>query len=107
MKTLATRIERELQIGKWNHYAAYEDELQRIWPLNEKHRNAKLAQFAQEHGLRLRFYRQGLCAIFDKDPSSGHLLDRRDADCHSGSQREFSLQPNQKSRRVTRTTKVT
>ena len=27
-----------------------------------------MEQFAQEHGFRLRFYRDGLCAIFDRSP---------------------------------------
>jgi hypothetical protein len=70
MTTLATRIEHELQFRARKHYAAYEDELQRIWPLEEQHRKAKIARFAKEHGFRLRFYGQELCAIFDKEPSA-------------------------------------
>jgi uncharacterized SAM-dependent methyltransferase len=66
MKTLAAQIERQLQTGDWKHCAVYEEELQRIWPLTEKDREAKIAQFANEYGFRLRFYKQGLCAIFDK-----------------------------------------
>jgi hypothetical protein len=42
--------------------------LQRLWPLNAKDREAKIAQFAKEYGFRLRFYKKGLCAIFDKWP---------------------------------------
>ena len=68
MKTLAshiaTEIERQLQAGQWQHCAVYENELQRIWPLNEKDREAKLAQFAKDFGFRLVFYKEGLCAIF-------------------------------------------
>ena len=41
--------------------------MQRIWPLNEKNRKAKIAQFAKEYGFHLSFYKQGLCAIFEKD----------------------------------------
>ena len=52
MKTLAALIERELQREKWSHYAVYE--------------HAKIAKFAKENGFRLRFYRMGMCAIFDK-----------------------------------------
>jgi hypothetical protein len=66
VKTLAGKI--QLEIGGVGHYAAYEDELQRIWPLNEKNRQAKIAQFAKEHGFRLAFYKEGLCAIFQKEP---------------------------------------
>jgi len=70
MKTLAGLIERELQSGKWKHYAVYEAELVRIWPLGEPDREAKIGQFAKEYGFRLRFYRMGMCAIFDKWPPS-------------------------------------
>jgi hypothetical protein len=43
MKILATQIERELQLGGRAHCAVYEDELVRLWPLNEKDREAKIA----------------------------------------------------------------
>ena len=68
MKTLASQIERELQADEWKHCAVYEHELIRLWPLDEPEREAKISQFAEEYGFRLRFYRQGLCAIFDKWP---------------------------------------
>ena len=47
-------------------YAVYEHELIRVWPLDEPEREAKIAKFAKEYGFRLRFYRMGMCAIFDK-----------------------------------------
>jgi hypothetical protein len=68
VKALANRIERELQIGESKHCAIYEDELKRFWPLDEKDREAKIAEFAKRYGFRLRFYHKGLCAIFDKWP---------------------------------------
>jgi hypothetical protein len=68
LKTLASRINRELQVGEWKHCAVYEDELKRFWPLNEKDREAKIARFAKKYGFRLRLYTKGLCAIFDKWP---------------------------------------
>jgi hypothetical protein len=68
MKTLASQIERELQADEWKHCAVYEHDLIRLWPLDEPKREAKIAQFAEEYGFRLRFYRQGLCAIFEKRP---------------------------------------
>jgi hypothetical protein len=68
MKKLARQIERELQLGKWKHCAVYEPDLQRLWPLNEKDREAKIAQFAKGYGFRLRFYDKGTCAIFDRLP---------------------------------------
>ena len=70
MEMLASRIERDLQLGEWKQCAVYEDELKRVWPLNEKERETKIAQFAKQYGFRLRFYRKGMCAIFDKWPQS-------------------------------------
>lgn len=66
MKVLASRIADELKRAK--HYAVYESDLRRIWPPSDKEREAKIAQFATERGWRLRFYSEGLCAIFDKKP---------------------------------------
>ena len=68
MKTLANQIERKLKASEWGHCAIYEDELQRLWPPNEKDRNAKIAQFARDYGFHLAFYRLRLCAIFEKEP---------------------------------------
>jgi hypothetical protein len=72
METLASRIEHQLQGGRWDynvpHATVYERELKRFWPLNEEHRQAKIAQFAKKHGFRLRFYSKGLYAIFDEGP---------------------------------------
>jgi hypothetical protein len=72
MKILSSRIKERLegQVGQWGHCAIYEVELQRIWPLDERDRKAKIAQFAKEHGFRLRFYKKGLCAIFEKGSPS-------------------------------------
>ena len=47
-----------------SHCAVYEDELQRVWPLDEENRKAKIEQFANEKGFRLIYYKRGLCAIF-------------------------------------------
>jgi len=66
MDIVAKRIERELK-AKTGHCAIYEDELQRIWPLSEENRKAKIAQFAEQYGFKLSFYKEGLCAIFEKD----------------------------------------
>jgi hypothetical protein len=68
MKILAKRIRHELKAhtGPRRHCAVYEPELQRIWPIDEKNRESKIARFAMEYGFQLRFYKQGLCAIFEK-----------------------------------------
>jgi len=65
METFARQIAEELE--KANHCAVYDRELTRVWP-NRERRETQLTSFARKHGFRLRFYKDGLCAIFDKDP---------------------------------------
>jgi hypothetical protein len=67
METLAKQIEHGMH-GGWKHCLIYERDLERLWPLDEKDREAKIAQFARKYGFRLRFYGKGYCAIFDKWP---------------------------------------
>ena len=67
MKRLASQIECEIGRGE-TQCAIYENELQRLWPLDAKDREARIGQFAKEYGFRLRFYKKGLCAIFDRWP---------------------------------------
>ena len=69
MNILAGLIRRELQLeaSKYGHCAVYEDELQRVWPMNEENRKAKIAQFAKENGFKLAYYKPGLCAIFEAE----------------------------------------
>jgi hypothetical protein len=67
MEILASRIIKELKKAK--HCAVYEPELTRVWPDNGKQREGRIAQFARSHGWRLRYYKDGFCAIFDKEPS--------------------------------------
>ena len=64
MKVLASRIVEGLKTA--NHFAVYEVDLEKVWPLSANNREAQIARFARDHGLRLRFYKSGLCAIFDK-----------------------------------------
>jgi hypothetical protein len=68
MEILAARIRRQLLLdtGKWGHCAIYENELQRVWPLNEENREAKIAAFAKEYGFKLSYYKPGLCTIFER-----------------------------------------
>ena len=72
MEILAEQIKRELAIETWKsgHCAIYEEELQRLWPLEDENRERKIAQFARDYGLRLTFYKQGLGAIFVREPPS-------------------------------------
>jgi len=65
MRTLLRQIKRELETA--NHCAVYEEELSRVWP-DGSQREPKVARFADDNGFRLRFYRDSLCAIFDKQP---------------------------------------
>ena len=62
MEALAKQIERQMHGKLWAQCAIYERVSERIWPLNEKDREAKIAQFAKKYGFRLRFYSQGMCA---------------------------------------------
>ena len=71
--TLAKQMESEMhRSGKDHslyhneHCALFEKDLQYICPRNHKDRKKKLAEFAAQYGFRLRFYRQGLFAIFGK-----------------------------------------
>ena len=66
MKILASRIAQELKKAK--HCAVYEPDLSHVWPNDAKPREAQIASFAKLNGWRLRFYKDGFCAIFDKDP---------------------------------------
>jgi hypothetical protein len=66
MKILASRIAQELK--KANHCAVYEPDLSRAWPDDGRPREAQIISFAKLNGWRLRFYKDGFCAIFDKDP---------------------------------------
>jgi hypothetical protein len=67
MQILARQIAEELTKAK--HCAVYEPELTRVWPSDGKSREAEVALFAQQNGWRLRFYKEGFCAIFDKSAS--------------------------------------
>jgi hypothetical protein len=66
MKIIVRRIVKELKKAK--QCGVYEPELSRFWPKNGDTREAEIALFAELHGLRLRYYKPGFCAIFDKDP---------------------------------------
>ena len=66
MKILASRIVKELKKAK--HCGIYEPELSRVWPPNGTSREAEIADFAERYGWRLRYYKEGFCAIFDKEP---------------------------------------
>jgi len=69
VRTLAGQIKRKLETQTVNigHCVVYENELQCIWPPDEKDREKKIAEFAREYGFHLSFYRDGLCAIFVKE----------------------------------------
>ena len=69
MKVLASRVLEGLK--KADHHAVYEVDLSRFWPESDPHREAKITSFARDNGLRLRFYKAGLCAIFENDGPKG------------------------------------
>lgn len=69
--TLARQIESAMhRAGRdWaryanEHCAVYENDLEQICPRTDKERKKKLIEFAKQYGFRLRFYHQGLFAIF-------------------------------------------
>ncbi len=66
MEILASRIAKELKKAK--HCGIYEPELSRVWPTNSTSREAEIAEFAKRFGWRLRYYKEGFCAIFDNEP---------------------------------------
>jgi hypothetical protein len=49
----------QLEASDLGHRAVYEKELQRVWPITEENRKAKIAEFAKNHGFRLAYYKQG------------------------------------------------
>src|SRR5215471_3370528 len=57
----------QLKVSDLGHCAVYEKELQRVWPIAEENRKAKIAEFGEKHGFRLAYYKQGHCAIFLDD----------------------------------------
>ena len=67
----------QLKASDLGHCAVYEKELQRVWPITEENRRAKIAEFGERHGFRLAYYRQGHCAIFLDDPASSRQIAER------------------------------
>jgi len=67
MHILASQIARDIQTRGLS--AIYELELSRVWPKNIRTREEQVKAFAKEHGWRLRHYKDGFVAIFDKEPS--------------------------------------
>lgn len=67
MNRLAARITQELKVV--NHSAVYKTELERFWPENGKKRERAVKEWPERHCWRVRFYKDGFCAIFDKDPN--------------------------------------
>ena len=61
----------QLEANDLGHCAVYEKELQRVWPITEENRKAKIAQFATQHGFRLVYYRHRFCAIFEETSPNG------------------------------------
>ena len=76
MEILAEEINRQLELRDGSgiyRCAIGEEELQRIWPIYEMDRERKIAQFAKGYRLYLTWYRQGMCAIFEKEPPNVSL----------------------------------
>ena len=54
----------KLKVSDLGHCAVYEKELQRVWPITEENRRAKIAEFGERHGFRLAYYKQGTARSF-------------------------------------------
>ena len=65
METLAKQIEQRMH-GDWS--MIHDENLERVWPIDEEDREEEIAQFANKYGFRLRFYQKGLRGTFDKRP---------------------------------------
>ena len=81
-ETLARQIERGMHHAKKDpllygdeHCALYENDLAYICARKDKDRRKKLVGFAAQHGFGLRFYREGLFAIFGLRTPSGNCTD--------------------------------
>ena len=73
-----------LKASEMGHCAIYEKELQRVWPITEENRKAKIAEFGMKQGFRLAYYKQGHCAIFLNDSAGARHQNREDRrDGHS------------------------
>jgi hypothetical protein len=68
MQALAQFILTELQSA--SYCPVYEEQLGRLWPIADIDRESKIRSFAEHRGLRLRYYCQGQCAVFDKRRSN-------------------------------------
>ena len=66
----------QLKASDLGHCAVYEKELQRIWPITEENRKAKIAEFGKKNGFRLAYYKQGHCAIFLEDSMGDDIRTR-------------------------------
>jgi hypothetical protein len=65
-----------LEANDLGHCAVYEKELQRVWPITEENRKAKIAEFAKKHGFQLGYYKQGHCATFLEDSTEDGVRTR-------------------------------
>jgi hypothetical protein len=78
--TLARQIERGIRRAKMDcasyeneHCTLYEKDMELICPRKDKDQRKKLVEFAAQYGFRLRFYHEGLFAIFGlRTPAGGY-----------------------------------
>jgi hypothetical protein len=69
--TLARQMQREMRragkdyaLYENEHCTLYENDLEHICPRKDKDQRKKLVEFAAQYGFRLKFYHEGLFAIF-------------------------------------------
>jgi hypothetical protein len=64
MQQAMRRAKRDCAFYENEHCTLYENDLEYICPRKDIDRRKKLVEFAAQYGFRLRFYHEGLFAIF-------------------------------------------
>jgi hypothetical protein len=67
MRKLALRVAKGLENS--DYCAIHDPELTRIWP-DKPNREIAIYKFAGRYGWRVRFYKDGSCVVFEKEPPS-------------------------------------
>jgi hypothetical protein len=72
MDKLARAIAKELETA--HHCAIYNRDLARVWPHDAIRRQKQIEKFAKKNGWGVRHYKEGVVAIFVKEPPSKTLF---------------------------------
>ena len=64
VQILTNRIRQMLE--REPHFAVYETDLARVWPVTDKDRLQKIREFAKDNGWQVKIQNLGVVAIFSK-----------------------------------------